>query len=195
MRTPFQLRPYLLIGLMLALTACAPQTETVLVDSQIETAADDPQVINPVQSPPVDETAEAAELAHDFSLPTLDGGVLTLSEQKGEWVLVNFWATWCVYCVDEMPYLQEVADRGDIQVWGINMRETVDEMNTFVEEHNISFPILLSPDNDTILAYPGGMPRTFIIGPDGTVAHTLFGPIDPEQFDVWLADNVVNQNS
>ena len=117
--------------------------------------------------------------------------MLTLSEQRGEWVLVNFWATWCVYCVDEMPYLQEVADRGDIQVWGINMRETVDEMNIFVEEHDISFPILLSPDNDTILAYPGGMPRTFIIAPDGTIAHTLFGPINPEQFDAWLAENVV----
>lgn len=58
----------------------------------------------------------------------------------------------------------------------------------FTEELGISFPILLSPDNETILAYPGGMPRTFIVGPDGTVVHTIFGPIDPELFNAWLDD-------
>ena len=87
--------------------------------------------------------------------------------------------------------MQEVADRGQIQVWGINMRETVDEMNEFTEEHGISFPILLSPDNETILAYPGGMPRTFIIGPDGNIVYTIFGPINPESFDAWLETNLV----
>lgn len=149
-------------------------------------AAPEAEAIQQVETEP----AELLELAHDFSLPTLNGEVLTLSEQKGGYVLVNFWATWCVWCVEEMPYLQEVADRGQIQVWGINMRETVDEMNTFVDEHNISFPILLSPDNDTVLAYPGGMPRTFIIGPQGDIVHTIFGPIDPASFDAWLEENV-----
>ena len=130
------------------------------------------------------------ELAHDFSLPTLDGTVLTLSDYRGEYVLINFWATWCVWCVEEMPYLQEVADSGQIHVWGINMRETVDEMNEFTEQYGISFPILLSPDNETILAYPGGMPRTFIVGPDGNVVYTIFGPINPESFDAWLETNL-----
>ena len=139
----------------------------------------------------VNQIEDSVELAHDFSLPTLDGTVLTLSDYRGEYVLINFWATWCVWCVEEMPYLQEVADRGQIQVWGINMRETVDEMNEFTEEHGISFPILLSPDNETILAYPGGMPRTFIIGPDGNIVYTIFGPINPESFDAWLETNLV----
>ena len=133
---------------------------------------------------------EPVELAHDFSLPTLDSTVLTLSDYRGEFVLINFWATWCVWCVEEMPYLQEVADSGQIHVWGINMRETVDEMNEFTEQHGISFPILLSPDNETILAYPGGMPRTFIIGPDGNIVHTIFGPINPESFDAWIEINL-----
>ena len=162
--------------LFLGLVACSAPPETVAEVGAVEKVETDP--------------AEAVELAHDFSLPTLNGEVLTLSEHKGEYVLVNFWATWCVWCVEEMPYLQEVADRGQIQVWGINMRETVDEMNVFVAEHNISFPILLSPDNDTVLAYPGGMPRTFIIGPQGDIVHTIFGPIDPAAFDAWLEDNV-----
>lgn len=163
-----------LIGLIASCSAPPP------ADSNVE-----PGAIQVEEVP-----AEPVELAHDFALPTLDGQTLTLSEQKGGYVLVNFWATWCVWCVEEMPYLQEVADRGQIQVWGINMRETVDEMNTFVDEHNISFPILLSPDNDTILAYPGGMPRTFIIGPQGDIVHTIFGPIDPAKFDAWLEENV-----
>ena len=195
MKLPFQLLRYLQIGFILTLIACAPSMQEDVPQSNVEPAAEVSEATSPLENELASQEVTPAELAHDFSLPTLDGGVLTLSEQKGEWVLVNFWATWCVYCVDEMPYLQEVADRGDIRVWGINMRETVDEMNTFVEEHNISFPILLSPDNDTILAYPGGMPRTFIIGPDGTVVHTLFGPINPDQFDAWLAENVVSQNS
>lgn len=173
----------LIIGVLfwlVGLAACAPPPPAI----------SEPTTIPPTVVAESTARAEPAELAHDFSLHTLDGQVLTLSQQRGGFVLVNFWATWCTWCVEEMPYLQEVADRGDIQVWGVNMRETVDEMNTFVEEHNISFPILLSPDNDTILAYPGGMPRTFIIGPEGDIVHTIFGPIDPIQFDAWLAKEV-----
>lgn len=141
-------------------------------------------------TPPPTPVATTTNPAHDFSLQTLDGDVLTLSEQRGQWVLVNFWASWCAPCVKEMPYLQDVADRGDILVWGINMREPLSDLSPFVETLRIRFPILLSPDDATILAYRGALPRTYLIAPDGSLAETIFGPIDADAFEAWLTKNV-----
>ena len=138
----------------------------------------------------VETTADiAAAPAHDFTLATLDGNTLTLSEQDN-WTLVNFWATWCVPCITEMPYLQEIADRGDIDVWGVNMRESVGELNAFIDEYDISFPILLEPTDEMILAYRGGLPRSYLIAPDGSLAQTFYGPLLPEQFEQWYEDKI-----
>lgn len=140
--------------------------------------------------PPTATITPSDTPAPDFTLHTLSGDTLTLSDQQGSWVLVNFWATWCAPCVREMPYLQSVADRGDIIVWGINMREPVSDLDTFTDNLDISFPILLSPDDATILAYRGALPRSYIIAPDGSIAETILGPIDEVKFDAWLAENI-----
>ncbi|MEM8857318.1 MAG: TlpA disulfide reductase family protein, partial [Chloroflexota bacterium] len=98
MKLPFQILRYLQIGFIAALIACAPASKD---DSQQNTVDPEAKVLQTDSSEisAVDETASATALAHDFTLHTLNGDVVTLSEQQGEWVLVNFWATWCVYCV------------------------------------------------------------------------------------------------
>jgi peroxiredoxin len=124
--------------------------------------------------------------APDFTLATLDGEEISLSDYQGEWVIVNFWATWCPPCVSEMPYLQTLSDRG-INVIGINLTDTAGDVTQFTSEHGIEFPILMEPDINTVLDYQARqLPRTVIVAPDGTIALRIAGAVDSEQLDPWL---------
>jgi thiol-disulfide isomerase/thioredoxin len=128
----------------------------------------------------------AVELAPDFTLGTLDGGTLTLSSLRGRWVLINFWATWCAPCRAEMPYLDTLAADNLLTVLAINMREQPEEVRVFVAELGIDFPILLNPDDATLLAYGvRGLPTSFLIAPDGTIARRILGPV--QAADLTLA--------
>lgn len=135
--------------------------------------------------------ASESEPAPDFTLATLDGEEISLSNYQGEWVILNFWATWCPPCITEMPYLQTLADRG-LNVLGVNMAEEAGEVKLFTVKHGIKFPILMEPDDNLVLDYQArSLPRTVIIAPDGTIALRIAGPIEGEQLDPWLADHGV----
>jgi cytochrome c biogenesis protein CcmG/thiol:disulfide interchange protein DsbE len=127
-------------------------------------------------------SALAPQAAHDFTLTTLDGGSVTLSDLAGRWVLVNFWATWCAPCRDEMPYLASLADAHSdtLTVLAVNMREQPDEVRAFAAELGLRLPILLDPDDATLLAYGvTGLPTSFLIAPDGSLARRIPGPVQP----------------
>ena len=126
------------------------------------------------------ESIEALDVAHDFMLPKLDGGVVRLSELRGQWVLVNFWATWCAPCRAEMPYLEHLASEhaSDLTVLAVNMREPPAVVASFVAELGLDLPILLQPDDATLLAYDvRGLPVSVLIDPDGMVALRAVGPL------------------
>ena len=132
------------------------------------------------------------ELARDFTLQTLDGESMSLSDLRGQWTLLNFWATWCAPCIKEMPYLNQLATEREMQVLGVNFNEEDEAVRRFVDEHGISFPILMQPDDITLLVYGvRGLPRSFVIAPDGTIAHTIIGQIDPARLDAWLDDQQI----
>ena len=127
------------------------------------------------------------ELARDFTLTTLEGAPATLSDYRGQWVILNFWATWCPPCVEEMPYLNQLAAERDLVVLGVNFNEDRERVAAFVAEQGIDFPILLAPDEITLLFYGvRGLPRTFVIAPDGALAHTAIGALRPAEFSAWL---------
>ncbi len=136
--------------------------------------------------------AATAEMGRDFTLPSLAGGTVSLGDLRGEWVVLNFWATWCPPCVEEMPYLAEVAETRAVNVLGVNFKEDAVVVEKFVEDHAITFPILLDPDDITLLVYGvRGLPRTFVIAPDGTIAHSVIGQLDPVAFERWLDEHGV----
>jgi thiol-disulfide isomerase/thioredoxin len=127
------------------------------------------------------ETA-SVELAPDFVLTTLDGATVRLSDLRGRWVLVNFWATWCAPCRDEMPYLDRLAaDHADhLSVLAVNLRESEATVRAFAEELDLQLSILLAPDDAMLLAYSvRGLPISVLIDPDGNVDQRIIGPIQP----------------
>jgi thiol-disulfide isomerase/thioredoxin len=95
--------------------------------------------------------------------------------------VLNFWATWCAPCVEEMPALQALADEMAAQavVLGINLREDANTIRAFAAEHRVRFPLLLNPDDATVLAYTVvGLPQTVLIDPSGVVTARAFGPVN-----------------
>ena len=113
--------------------------------------------------------------APDFRLPTLDGNEVRLSQYRGKVILLNFWATWCRPCREEMPSLQKLwaqfrgqdfvilavaADRGNPRT-----------VARFAAELNLDFPILLDPAGEVRRHYEVyGLPMTYLIGRDGRIS-------------------------
>lgn len=137
--------------------------------------------------PPVLLTVEPRP-APDTVLPRLEGGETTLAEWKGRGIVLNFWATWCFPCREEMPALVDFSnEHQDIVVVGVNDREDADTARAFVEEYAISFPILL--DERGVMGNRlgvVGLPTTVFIGPDGKLMGRHVGQLDGEILEAWV---------
>lgn len=132
----------------------------------------------------------AAEMAADFALTALDGSTIRLSDLRGRWVLVNFWATWCAPCRDEMPYLEQLATThaDTLTVLAVNMRESKAEVASFVEEIGGAPPVLLQPDDATLLAYGVRvLPLSILIDPTGVIERRIAGPTPPGVVETVLS--------
>ncbi len=124
--------------------------------------------------------------APDFTLSTLDGGSVTLSDLRGEWVVVNWWATWCAPCVEEMPALEALAESGVARVVGINQGEDPEAVGAFLAAHGINsgerYRMGVRPAPETVLAYNVyGLPQTDVIAPDGELVRRFFGPVSMDE--------------
>ena len=130
--------------------------------------------------------APAPERDQEASIPslqiaTLEGGRYDLADHRGKWVVVNFWATWCAPCLKEMPELSALdAMHEHIVVIGLAYEDIeAQAMRDFLKEHPVVYPIAIvdtySPpaDFDT----PRGLPMTYLIAPDGTIAKKVLGPV------------------
>ena len=127
------------------------------------------------------QAAEDLEEQADFTLPCLGGGELSLSDLKGQWVVINYWATWCAPCRKEIPELSELhADRADITVLGLAFEDTdASVFEAFLEEYSPSYPILL-PDIYQLpaaLESPRVLPTSLLVNPDGLLYRRFLGPI------------------
>ena len=127
-------------------------------------------------APPADVGAPAP----GFRLPDLAGNEVALEDYRGRVVLVNFWATWCKPCEDEMPAMdrlyQEFAPTG-FELLAVSVDEGIEEVEAFQERLRLSFPILHDPDKDASEAYQSyRFPETFLIDRDGTLVARFIGP-------------------
>ena len=129
--------------------------------------------------------------AVDFTLTDLDGKQRSLSEFRGKWVVVNYWATWCPPCLDEIPDLVQFHEKHkdhDAVVLGINYEEVNREyLKEFVESHFMTYPILpMEPVPVTPLGPVMGLPTTYIISPQGERIARQEGPVTGADIEAFL---------
>ncbi len=125
------------------------------------------------------EGTQVGNLASDFQLQNLEGQTASLGNLRGEPVLINFWATWCPPCRDEMPYIQEIyeewSDKG-LVVLAINLGESSSQVEEFRQNYHLSFTVLLDIKQDVAQRYNiTGIPTTFFIDKDGIIRDKVIG--------------------
>ena len=143
----------------------------------------DPQV------KPLEERPKAA----NFSAPALNGDTqIALSDFAGTPVFLNFWASWCGPCREEMPALQEFSKaHPEVVVLGIASFDDLKSSRAFAKEVGVTFPLAHNPDNAVAEAYRARqLPVTVVIDAEGRIANTWFGPIDTQQLEEFAAQLV-----
>ncbi len=172
-------RYWALAALLLALVACQREAEQ-------PAAARPPAARMPAATP------STADVTHpQLKVTTLDGVAYDLSEHRGQWVVVNYWATWCGPCLEEMPELSALdVMRDNIEVIGLAYEDSSpDVMRAFLKQHPVTYPIALidvyEPPKD--FGAPRGLPTSWLIRPDGRLARKYTGPMTARMLEDDIA--------
>jgi len=120
--------------------------------------------------------------APDFTLPNLEGKKIALKDFRGKLLMLNFWASWCLPCREEMPAMerlyQRYKDKGFV-ILGVNIKDEKKSALSFVKELKITFPIAFDPKGEVGLLYGAwGLPTTYLIDAKGIALARACGPAD-----------------
>ncbi len=178
----------LLLAAALALAGCQDKNATpAAAQSVVAPAPAADQGEAPATAPVRDTTADYPAL----KMPTIDGGSYDLAAQRGHWVVVNFWATWCTPCLKEMPELSALhAMREHVKVVGLAYDDIEPaELRAFMKQHPVAYPVVqvdtFDPPAD--FATPRGLPTTYLIAPDGRMARQFLGPVTAREIEAAIA--------
>jgi peroxiredoxin len=148
-----------------------PTTENITLPSPTPS----PSVPSPSQT-----TLEIGKPAPDFELIDLDGKAVTLSSFRGQPVLINFWGTWCLPCLKELPFWQEInknwTDKGLVFL-SVDNGETKGKVQSFIQLYGYTFRVLVDPEGEASIGYGiRSLPTTVLVDRDGIVQYILRGP-------------------
>jgi len=149
-----------------------------------------------VDAQPPQRVADGEAGRPSLALDTLDGTRFDLAAMRGEWVVVNFWATWCAPCLKEIPDLSALHDaRADLTVIGLAYEDIApQDMREFLERVPASYPIAIidpyaaAPAGD--FDPPRGLPMTYLIAPDGSVARRFLGPVTSDEINQAIDEHL-----
>ena len=186
------------LGVGLIWLGLQPGSRPVRTTSVLISPTDQSPVLATLQSPADASSAPlpvSGVLASDFTLKTLDGSEVSLSQFRGQPVLINFWASWCGPCRREMPDLvrayQAHKDEG-LVILGINLtfQDSIPEVQAFVDEFKMTFPVLLDETGEVALDLyqMRGLPTSIFVDRDGLIARIRIGAMTGEQIDEFVED-------
>jgi thiol-disulfide isomerase/thioredoxin len=142
---------------------------------------------------PLTWAAYETEEPVDFSLQQLGGGEVSLSDYLGQWVVVNYWATWCTPCLKEIPDLSELhKERSDLTVLGLAFEDLEDsDFDEFLQDFEVSYPILkvdvYQPPEP--FGAPRALPTTIILDQQGRAVKAFLGPVTREAIEGFIDSN------
>ena len=122
--------------------------------------------------------------AADFALTTLEGDALTMAELRGEVVILNFWASWCVPCREEAPLLEQTRrtyEARGLRVVGVLYQDAREDAAAFAARYDLGYPSVVDSDGRTAIDYGVvGIPASFLIDRDGVLRELQIGPYSDE---------------
>lgn len=153
-------------------------------------AVEVPETAQPADDTPVGN--QPGMRAPEFSVPVYGGGEFTLSEYAGKIVVVNFWATWCTPCCNELPYFDRIyADhRDDVAVVAIHSELVTDDVEEYMAKFDYKMPFALDESGEVITVFGGStmLPQTIIIGRDGVITYNAAGSVTYEKLETLIAE-------
>lgn len=132
------------------------------------------------------------DVAPDFKLKNLSGETVKLSDYRGKKILLNFWASWCPPCIQEMPYMQEYYERyggkSDMEFLAVNMTRKevggIGNIEKFIEEYELTFPIVLDDKGKVMDLYKiRSFPTTYIINKEGKIIDKTTAPLNDKKIE------------
>jgi peroxiredoxin len=128
--------------------------------------------------------------APDFELTDASGRKWSLRSLRGRPVLLNFWATWCGPCRNEMPAIQNAYDTykaEGFEVWGVNVAETPDQVQAYMKQLGLNFDMVLDSDSKVSHQYHVfGLPTSVFLGRDGVIREVIVGEMAENSLDANL---------
>lgn len=124
---------------------------------------------------------EVGMQAPDFTLNNMNGQQVSLSDYRGQKVFLNFWASWCPPCRQEMPYMQKLHEEygEEVVILAVNVGESKSTAANFMMQNDLSFPVLLDNDKDTARNYlVRGIPSSYFLDQDGIIKEKIVGGVN-----------------
>jgi len=129
------------------------------------------------------------QLAPDFQARTVDGNSIQLEDYRGQVVLLNLFASWCGPCLAETPHLVEAytSSGQDFIIIGLNFQETSNAVNSYKQEFNVPYPLVLNPNGELSEVYqPIGLPTSWFIDQRGIIRYIHSGPMTADMIEIAL---------
>ncbi|MCX7545517.1 TlpA family protein disulfide reductase [Marinicella gelatinilytica] len=165
------------IAIVVFLSACQSQDEGNNVDSETDKTTTETNLSKS------DQASDGQSAPLEFSLKNLAGEEVQASDYRGQWLVLNYWATWCAPCRDEIPELVRFQNNHEnVQILGIAYEDaTIEKLSNFAADFNVNYPLLtMDIYNPPAFAAEGGLglPTTIVYNPEGMRHKKHMGPID-----------------
>ena len=164
------MKKYLLSLMMavVALSGCAGNSKSRSEESGVRS-----------ENTPATDNSPSSNLAPDFTLNDLSGKPLTLSSLRGKYVILDFWGSWCGWCIKGIPQMKEYYQKyaGKFEILGIDCNDPEERWKAAVEKYELPWLHVYNPQGSQVLEQYGiqGFPTKIVVGPDGKIVKTIIG--------------------